>query len=99
MKTLPKFIILTLIILILTACAPKVVYVQQAPPMKQTEVIIVKPYPNAVWVEGHWQWHPRKHKYIWNKGYWTKPKHGKTWKHGRWEKKPSGWRRVQGRWE
>ena len=99
MKRITLAITLLTLITIISACAPKVVYVQQAPPEKQVETIIVKPYANAVWIEGHWQWNPRKHKYVWKKGYWTKPKHGKIWKHGRWEKKHGGWIRVRGHWE
>jgi hypothetical protein len=75
------------------------VYIQQAPPVKQQEIITVKPYNNAAWVDGHWEWNPRKNKYVWKKGYWTKPKHDRKWRAGKWEKKGHGWLRVKGRWE
>jgi len=83
----------------ISACAPKVVYVQQAPPKKKTEIMVVKPYPNAVWISGYWKWNPRKHKYVWVKGHWEKAKYGRTWKSGKWEKKHGGWIRVHGHWE
>ena len=25
------------------------------------EIVVVKPYPNAIWIPGYYQWHPKHH--------------------------------------
>ena len=79
------------------ACATRTVYVRQAPPPVRVEVMTVKPFPNAVWVPGHWAW--RSGQYVWVRGHWTRPRPGYRWVAGHWAKKRRGWVWIPGHWK
>ncbi|OQX84636.1 hypothetical protein B6D60_08960 [candidate division KSB1 bacterium 4484_87] len=84
----------------ISACAPRVVYVPKKPPAKRVIVVKkAKPSPRAVWIEGHWKWNARKHDFVWVKGYWKVPPKGKVWVPGHWVKKPHGWVYKEGHWK
>jgi hypothetical protein len=76
------------------ACAPAVVVKQ--PPPARTEVRPAKPWPNAVWIAGHWKWSGGR--YVWVSGRWAKAKRGKTWMAGHWARRARGWVWVKGHW-
>ncbi|MCH8904121.1 MAG: YXWGXW repeat-containing protein [Bacteroidetes bacterium] len=65
-------------------------------------VVIVKPvhHPHGkVWIDGHWRWERRHHKYIWISGHWTKKHHGKKWVPGHWSHVRGGHKWVPGHWK
>ena len=43
-------------------------------PVKE-KIVVVKPYPNAVWIPGYYKWRPKHHSYVWVKGHWDRPPH------------------------
>jgi len=100
-----KKLILTIVIsgflyLSFATCTPVVVYVHKKPPARKIiKVKTAKPFHNAVWISGHWQWKPAPGKYVWVKGNWAKPRKGKVWVKGHWAKKPRGWVYVSGHWK
>ena len=55
------------------------------------------PHPQAVWVEGHWQWNGRDH--VWVDGYWDeyRPSHRYVAPH--WEQQGNGWVYYEGYYE
>lgn len=82
--------------MILFGCAPTVVV--KEPPAPRVESKPPKPFPNAVWIDGHWKWGSGANDYVWVPGHWTKAKPGKTWIKGHWKKTPKGWKWVKGQW-
>ncbi len=47
------------------------------PPIPPEEMVIVPPpYPDAVRVNGHWQWRRWQHRYVWVPGHWKVRRHG-----------------------
>jgi hypothetical protein len=67
------------------------------PPPPRWETRPSRPWREAVWVDGHWQW--SGHRYVWVNGHWDRPGRGFTrWDRGRWEHGPHGWTWVDGRW-
>lgn len=83
-----------IIILIICGCGPAIVMTR--PPASRTEVRPVKPYANAVWIDGYWKWSGGR--YVWVLGYWTQSRPGKTWIPGYWQQKGRGWGWVKGHW-
>jgi hypothetical protein len=68
-------------------------------PVKE-EIVIAKPYRNAVWIPGYHQWRPRYNRYFWVKGHWGRPPHAHmVWFPGRWEQRNHEWVFYQGRWD
>jgi hypothetical protein len=63
--------------------------VDAPPPPLRREVIVVRPGPGFVWVPGHWDWAPYRHRYVWVAGAWVRPpfRHavwvGPVWRHHR----------------
>jgi hypothetical protein len=90
--------IFVLAFLLYEGCATTTYVKTAPPPSKKVVVPTVKPYPNAVWISGHWKWDPRPGKYVWVSGHWVKARKGKVWKSGHWKKTPRGWVWVRGRW-
>ncbi|WP_438483436.1 glycine zipper domain-containing protein [Oleiharenicola lentus] len=43
------------------------------PPMVREEVIVARSRPDAVWVEGYWDYSPRVRGYVWVPGHWEVP--------------------------
>ncbi len=78
-------------------CASRVVYVRKAPPPVRVEVRSARPFPNAVWIAGHWQWNGVR--FVWVSGKWVKPQSGRVWVPGHWRQTRHGWRWVPGRWK
>ena len=64
------------------------------------EVVIARPYNDAIWIPGYYQWRPKHHRYAWVKGHWGRPPHAHMmWVPGRWELRNKEWVFYQGRWD
>ena len=96
-----KIIIIGLMLIVMASCATtNASYVRTPPPRaKVVKIKSPKPYPNALWISGHWKWNARTSKYVWVEGYWIKAKPGKVWVAGRWEKRRHGWIWIEGHWK
>ncbi len=99
---LRALVILTCIFMF-SACAvaqrPRagVVYVQQRPPARVVEVLLVAPSRAHVWVSGHYDW--RNREYVWIPGRYEVPRTGfRRYEDGRWVHGRLGWYFVDGRW-
>ena len=77
-------------------CAPAVVV--KEPPAPRVETQPPQPFPNSVWIDGHWQWNASANDFVWVSGHWAKAQPGKTWVKGHWQKTPRGWKWVKGQW-
>ena len=77
-------------------CGPAVIL--KEPPGPKVETKPPKPFPKAVWIDGHWKWSPAANDFVWVSGHWVKQKPGKKWVAGHWERTPKGWKWVKGRW-
>jgi hypothetical protein len=67
MKRAYGIIAVMVLIPILSGCTT---YVRvPPPPPPQAEVVAAAPYPNAVWVAGHWAWRPARGIYVWAPGH------------------------------
>jgi hypothetical protein len=93
-KMIPILFLISLIYALIVGCGPTVIATK--PPPYKTEVKPAKPYPNAVWMSGHWKWTGGN--YVWVPGHWVKPRAGKKWVPGHWQKRPRGWVWVKGHW-
>jgi hypothetical protein len=71
-------------------------YVETEPPPLRAEVRPAPPGPNAVWIDGYWDWRARQ--YVWIEGHWDRHPRG-NWVPGRWEKQERGYVWVRGYWE
>ena len=70
------------------------------PPHPPRERIVVRPYRDAIWIAGYYQWHPRHHRYIWEPGRWERPPRlHSVWVPGRWERRHTEWVFYEGRWD
>ena len=70
--------------------------VAQAPP-PPTEMVLLAPSPDYVWVDGEWVWNGGTR--VWIGGRWALPPYRHAiWVCARWEHGPYGWHRVGGRW-
>ncbi len=94
MKTLSKFGLMLALAgsLFMTSCAGYYVYERPAEPVYQRPV---RPYADAVWVEGEWAWNGGR--YVYQRGYWTRAR-GQAWVRGYWEQSPRGYRWHKGHW-
>ena len=74
-------------------------YVAKAPPPPIVERPGVDaPSPNAQWIEGYWDWDPKRNDFLWVTGTWRVPPPGKFWVNGYWKRDDKGWYRVPGFW-
>jgi len=73
----------------------RTVYVDTEPPPPQAEVRPASPAPNAVWIDGHWNW--RGGRYVWVPGHWDRNPKG-SWVAGHWDKRGRRWVWVPGHW-
>ncbi len=101
MKRFKHFLKMTLfsgiVLAMFTNCTTRVVYTSRtAPPSAKVEVVTVKPYSGAVWVNGRWAW--KNGHYVWKKGYWVKGRKGYVWVPGHWKKTNRGWVWKSGKW-
>ncbi len=85
-----------------TAGAPAAqgVVVYQAPPPAQATIAVnarpPAPYPNSVWVDGHWEWNGNQ--YVWMNGYWVQGRVNHVYIQPRWERRGNGYVYVTGSW-
>ena len=88
---------LALALAVIAAVSPMGCVIRTGPPPARFEVRPVVPYPEAVWIDGHWE-----HRYggwAWSQGYWARvPFPGAIWVPGHWRESPEGWRWVPGHW-
>ena len=70
-------------------------YVQAGPPLPPSEVVIVQPGPEYVWVPGYYGYSGGN--YVWVSGQWRVPPSGHhTWVPARWAHEDRGWRYRHG---
>ncbi|GAB4417370.1 MAG: hypothetical protein OHK0032_13410 [Thermodesulfovibrionales bacterium] len=91
-------IALTLVMVIalstITGCVAEI---RTPPPPARVEVRPVAPFPDAVWIDGYWDF--RHGGWVWIDGYWERrPRHGAVWVPGHWKETPRGWRWIPGYW-
>jgi hypothetical protein len=48
----------------------------QPPPAREEVVVAARPYPDAVWMKGHWQWKRWHREWVWVPGHWQVRRHG-----------------------
>jgi hypothetical protein len=74
-----------------------VAVVRTGPPAPRVEVRPFAPYPEAVWIDGHWDY--RRGNWVWMQGYWERrPFPGAVWTPGHWRETPGGWKWIPGHW-
>ena len=79
----------------------EVVYEQVQPPMPppQRQLVIARPGPNFIWIDGYWSWQSRSHRYVWVGGRWERPPHqGANWAAAHWETRGGGNVFIEGTW-
>jgi len=72
-----------------------VVWVEEAPPAPQHEVMPA-PRHGYVWAPGYYD-HRHGH-YVWVKGHWEKERHGQYWHPSRWVQRDGRWTMEKGGW-
>ena len=73
--------------------------IRVGPPSPMHEVVVARPFRNAVWIPGFYRWHPQGHEYCWVSGHWTRaPRHGAVWLPERWERRNGEYVFYEGRW-
>lgn len=81
---------------VMTACSSRS-YVGVPPPPSKSEAPPVKPFDEAVWIGGRWEWSGKE--YVWKPGQWIDPAVGNSGSSGNW-KKPAGAKKwVSGHWK
>lgn len=80
----------------MTSCSSRT-YVSIPPPPARSEVRPAKPYDNAVWISGHWEWSGNE--YVWKSGQWIKPAGGSKKGSGNWNKPAGAKKWVSGHWK
>jgi hypothetical protein len=74
--------------------------IRVGPPAPVREVVVERPFRNAVWIAGFYRWHPRRHEYFWVPGRWARtPRAGAVWLPERWERRSGEWIFYEGRWK
>jgi hypothetical protein len=74
--------------------------IRVGPPSHAHEVVIARPFRDAVWIPGFYRWHPHRHDYAWVPGHWTRaPRLGAAWLPERWERRNGEWVFYEGRWK
>jgi len=96
MAIISLLIILSGIVVLLLGCPPAVVKVR--PPEPRVEMYGPPPYPEAVWISGHWK--HKKEEWVWVRGHWARPPRlHAVWIPGYWEPRGGGWIWIPGHWE
>lgn len=73
------------------------VLIVQAPPPPRHEVIIERPSPQHVWIDGYWVW--RENRHVWMAGHWElPPREHAVWVTPRWEARGHGYVFIAGTW-
>ncbi|GAB3920492.1 YXWGXW repeat-containing protein [Mucilaginibacter myungsuensis] len=70
-------------------------YVAKRPEQPQEEQP-AKPYADAIWIPGDWQW--KGHQYTYANGHWDHPKKDHVYVKGEWVKGGSGYYWREGHW-
>ena len=104
MKKLIKILVLTSALLItIPGYSQRVglgLSVQIGPPQPLQEIIIERPYPEAVWVPGYYVYDPGIANYVWVTGRWQRPPYyGARWIAPEWRHERGGYRFRHGRWK
>jgi len=93
-RTIVAFAVVAALTLSVVGC---VTVVRTGPPPARVEVRPVAPYPEAAWIDGHWDY--RGGNWVWLQGYWERrPYPGAVWVPGHWRETPEGWKWVPGHW-
>jgi len=75
---------------------PTTMIVQQAPPPRPVETVVVAPGPDYVWIDGEWVWNGR---WIWVGGRWGYPPYSRAvWVGGYSWHDRHGWHNAHGHW-
>lgn len=73
------------------------IVVAQPPPAAQQEVVLARPSPDHIWIDGYWTW--RNSRYEWMAGHWEiPPRSGSVWVAPRWEREGNAYRFYEGYW-
>jgi hypothetical protein len=72
--------------------------IDREPPPPITERIPKKCDPEAVWIEGYWEFDDEIDDFILIPGVWRKPPPGMHWINGLWKEYDEGWVRIRGFW-
>jgi len=106
MKTFLKIISLTALLSItplITAAPAQIggeIHIRLGPPPPRQEVIVTRPYPEAVWIPGFHEWDPAGGVYVWRPGRWDRPPHrGARWIAPRYKKHGGEYIYKPGRWK
>lgn len=92
-----RFTLILGVIIVLTTFGGCVTEVRTPPPPPRVEVRPAPPFPDSVWIEGHWAF--RGGEWVWIDGHWERrPRPGAVWVPGHWKETPKGWRWVPGHW-
>jgi hypothetical protein len=71
--------------------------VAQAPPALQSEVVLVQPSPQDVWIAGYWTW--RDTGYQWRAGHWELPPNSSSvWVAPTCQRQGNGYKYTDGYW-
>src|SRR5438105_5059333 len=69
----------------------------QAPPPLRYERVSSRPYRDAVWVPGSWDW--QGDQWVWVSGRWDRPEQrGARWVNARYQRDGDGWRYEPAHW-
>ena len=101
MNRIKLYLSLTFLSIFLTFNPVKSQVIIKIKPARPAVIIVkpAKPRPGRIWLEGHWKWNKRHHKYVWVTGRWMKAKRGHRWLKGHWIIAPGGHRWVPGHWK
>jgi hypothetical protein len=70
-----------------------------APPPPPREVVVVRPAPQALWVQGYYLYTGRGNRYEWVPGHWeVPPPRYHTFVRPRWERRDDGYVYIRGYW-
>lgn len=76
---------------------PDAVFIDMAPPPMLVEVIPPRPFVEAVWIGGYWDWRSR---WVWCPGRWAPPpRPGYAWRPPHYERRGGGVVFVSGFWQ
>ena len=67
-----------------------------APPRLRHERIPPRPYRDAVWLPGSWDW--AGNQWVWIPGRWERAEHRGTWVRARYVREGTGWRYEPAHW-
>lgn len=86
-------LIIAIVSLFISSCAPSYVAVRPAPPAYARPVA---PGPGYVWVHDNWIWQGGRYQFV--PGYWSAPRRGRVWTEGNWQARGGRYYWTPGRW-